>query len=138
MEGPTVTIKEYKGFQYAFDWFNKTLFDNTLPQVLITLQRRPKSYGYFSPNRFSGRGENAAKVHELALNPAEFAKRIDEEILSTLAHEMAHLWQQSYGKMPSKAYHDRYWAAKMESIGLMPSDTGRKGGKKTGQHMSHY
>src|SRR2546429_3099126 len=26
----------------------------------------------------------------------------------------------------------------MEAIGLVPSDTGAPGGKRTGQHMSHY
>jgi hypothetical protein len=26
----------------------------------------------------------------------------------------------------------------MDAIGLCPSDTGKEGGKRTGQHMSHY
>ena len=26
----------------------------------------------------------------------------------------------------------------METVGLMPSDTGQPGGKRTGQHMTHY
>jgi hypothetical protein len=49
----------------------------------------------------SGRIDKAA-VHELALNPDNFTGRTDEMILSTLAHEMAHVWQQTYGKPPRR------------------------------------
>ena len=59
-------------------------------------------------------------------------------MLSTLAHEMVHLWQAHYGKPSRKAYHNREWAAKMRAIGLQPSDTGEPGGKETGQKMGHY
>ena len=72
------------------------------------------------------------------MNPAHFATRSAEEVLSTLAHEMVHLWQHHFGKPPRRAYHDREWADKMDAIGLAPSDTGLVGGKRTGQHMSHY
>ena len=50
-----ITITEYQSFQEAYDFFNRELFGGTLPQVLVTLQRHAKTYGYFSPQRFSGR-----------------------------------------------------------------------------------
>jgi predicted SprT family Zn-dependent metalloprotease len=103
----------------------------------VTLQRRSHTRGYFSPERFTGRVERVA-VHELALNPDTFADRTDEEILSTLTHEMAHVWQQSHGKPPSGRHHDREWAAKMKEIGLQPTDTGEPGGKEIGQSVTHY
>ena len=109
----------------------------SLPDVLVTLQRQAKARGYFSPDRFSARdGQSAA--HELAMNPDTFTGRTDRDILSTLAHEMAHVWQQSEGKPPRRCYHDRQWAGKMIEIGLQPSDTGTIGGKTTGQNMTHY
>jgi predicted SprT family Zn-dependent metalloprotease len=52
------------------------------------------------------------------MNPDTFTGRIDEDILSTLAHEMAHVWRQRDGTPPRRAYHDRQWAAKMREIGL--------------------
>ena len=61
-----------------------------------------------------------------------------QEVLSTLAHEMVHQWQAYYGSPSRSAYHNKEWADKMESIGLMPSDTGKPGGKRTGQQMTHY
>src|SRR4029453_5096443 len=99
MNKAVITLKEYQGFQKAYDFFNRELFGGSLPQVLVTLQRHAKTRGYFSPQRFNGRIHKAA-VHELALNPDGFAGRTDEMILSTLAHEMAHVWQQTHGKAP--------------------------------------
>jgi len=132
-----ITITEYQGFQQAYDFFNRELFEGSLPQVLVTLQRHAKTRGYFSPERFSGRIDKSA-VHELALNPDSFAGRTDEMILSTLAHEMAYVWQQTHGKPPRRGYHDRQWAGKMREIGLQPSSTGEPGGKETGQSVTHY
>jgi hypothetical protein len=137
MRTEAFTQTEYQGFQQAYDFFNRALFDGSLPQVLVTLQRHAKSRGYFSPERFNGRIDEAA-VHELALNPDSFTGRTDEMILSTLAHEMAHVWQQTHGKPPRRSYHDRQWAAKMREIGLQPSSTAEPGGKETGQKVSHY
>jgi len=131
-----ITQTEYSAFQTAYDFFNVELFSGTLPPVLITLQRQSRAYGYLSPERFVGRSEETA-THELALNPDHFG-RTDEEILSTLVHEMAHVWQVTHGRPPRKSYHDKQWAAKMMEIGLHPSSTGEPGGKETGAKVSHY
>jgi predicted SprT family Zn-dependent metalloprotease len=132
-----ITPIEYSGLQDAFDHFNRELFDDTLPDVFITYQRRAHSRGYFSPDRFSARGGKFGR-HELALNPDGFVDRTDEQICSTLAHEMAHVWQQAHGSPGAGRYHNKEWAAKMKSIGLMPSSTGMVGGKQTGYQVSHY
>jgi predicted SprT family Zn-dependent metalloprotease len=131
-----ITKEQYDAFQKAYDFFNKELFGASLPAVLVTLQRQAKARGYFSPERFVGRSVEEV-AHELALNPDHFG-RTDEEILSTLVHEMAHVWQQTHGTAPRKSYHDREWAAKMKEIGLQPSSTGGPGGKETGQSVTHY
>ena len=132
-----ITPAQYRAFQEAYDFFNAELFSGSLPHVLVTLQRHAKARGYFAPERFTGRIEETA-VHELAMNPDSFTGRTDEAILSTLAHEMAHVWQQSHGTPPRRSYHDRQWAAKMKEIGLQPSTTAAPGGKETGQSVTHY
>ena len=76
-------------------------------------------------------------MDEIALNPDSF-DRDDIMILSTLVHEMVHLWQSVFGDPSRAAYHNREWGDKMKELGLMPSDTGLEGGKRTGQKMSHY
>jgi SprT-like family len=132
-----ITPIEYGGLQEAFDHFNATLFDSKLPDVFITYQRRAHSYGYFSPDRFSGRVGEWGK-HELALNPDGFIGHTDEQIVRTLVHEMVHVWQHALGKPPARGYHNKEWAAKMKAIGLQPSSTGMVGGKETGQQMMDY
>jgi predicted SprT family Zn-dependent metalloprotease len=106
--------------------------------VLITMQRHAGARGYYSAKRFEGRGKSASETDEIALNPATFNDRTDAEILSTLVHEMVHHWQYACGNPGRGRYHNAEWAAQMEAVGLMPSDTGEPGGKRTGQRVTHY
>lgn len=132
------TQETYSALQAAYEHFNRELFAGALPECLITLQRKEKRvYGYFWEQRFEEIG-GEQKTDEIAMNPQHFKQRSIEHVLSTLVHEMTHQWQAHCGTPSRKAYHNREWAEKMESIGLMPSDTGQPGGKKTGQHMTHY
>ncbi len=139
--GPTGDT--YGALLAAFSFYNDNLFGGTLPPCLITLQRHRGAYGYFCGNRFAQSGDAAKRASEIAMNPEHMAGRSDEEIFSTFVHEMAHHWQFYLSAYPSRrmkgrAYHDREWAAKMEEIGLIPSDTGKPGGKKTGTRITHY
>ena len=137
MNRAVITLKEYQGFQRAYDFFNRELFTGSLPQVLVTLQRHANTRGYFSPQRFIGRVERAA-VHELALNPDTFTGRTDALILSTLTYEMVHVWQDSFGEPSRRGYHNMQWAGKMREVGLQPTSTGEAGGMETGQAVTHY
>lgn len=136
MTVPLPTKETYEGLQSAYDYFNKALFGGTLPACLITLQRQRGSYGYFCAQQFKNRG--AARTDEIAMNPRYLVTRGDAESLSTLVHEQVHLWQQHFGKPGRGRYHNMQWAHKMESLGLMPSDTAQPGGKKVGDSVSHY
>jgi hypothetical protein len=131
------TRQEYGSFAEAFDFFNRELFGGALTACYITLQRKANARGYYSPQRFAHRVADE-QTDEIALNPAQFEGRSDKEILSTLVHEMIHLWQFQFGKPGRGRYHNHEWADKMEELGLMPSNTGLPGGKRTGQSMSHY
>jgi hypothetical protein len=131
------TEREYSSLQHAYDFFNRDLFNGTLPQLLVTLQRRANSRGYFSPDRFQSR-TGSSGTHELALNPNTFPGRTDEDILSTLVHEMVHHQQHLHGHPGRPGYHNKEFAALMSQIGLHTSSTGYPGGKTTGQGMSHY
>lgn len=132
-----ITPAHYGTFQKAYDFFNRELFASSLPDVLVTLQRQAGARGYFHPDRFSRRQADKATAHELAMNPDTFTDRTDEDILSTLAHEMAHVWQEAHGKPGRGCYHNQEWARKMKEIGLQPTSTGAPGGKETGQSVTH-
>lgn len=129
------TFDMYGFVQAAFDHFNQTLFNGELPQCLLTFQREKKVMGYFSNDRWEGKN---GTEHEIALNPYYFVSHNPLEIFQTIVHEMCHLWQHEFGKPSRSGYHNKEWADKMESIGLMPSATGAPGGKRVGQKMSDY
>ncbi len=129
------TKETYDGFQLAYERINTGLFGGELPNCLITLQRRKKTYGYFSGGRFAR--EDGTIADEISLNPAHFRDRPVTEVLATLAHEMAHLWQHHFGKPGRGRYHNKEWALRMKEIGLQPSDSGEEGGKETGDKVHH-
>lgn len=130
------TKETYDQFQQAYEYLNRIVFKNELPNCLITLQRRNRTYGYFSGARF-GRTDGLV-ADEIALNPRHFHDRPVIEVLSTLAHEMVHLWQHHHGKPGRNRYHNRQWADRMKEIGLQPSTTGEEGGEETGDSVDHY
>lgn len=131
---PTATT--YGQLRYAYGFLNRALFDDRLPSCLITAQRKAGMMGYFCRRRFES-FDGAATTDEIALNPHHFV-RGDKETLSTLAHEMVHLWQHHCGTVSRPGYHNEEWAQMMSAIGLIPSHTAAPGGQRTGQRMSHY
>lgn len=134
---PTPTSETYTGLEKAYDHFNVVLFNSTLPDCLLTLQRKRRTHGYFSPKRFIN-ATSGAMIDEIALNPDCFGQYPLMEAFQTLVHEMVHLWQHHFGDPGRGRYHNKQWAQKMISIGLMPSSTGKPGGKTTGDHMADY
>ena len=133
-----ITSNEYSNLDKMYEFLNKTFFGTKLPDCLMTMQRKAHSSGYYSYKKFKNRTAGDIYTDEIALNPDIFEAYSDIQIISILAHEMCHLWQFHYGTPGRTGYHNKEWSSKMESIGLMPSDTEKPGGKKTGQNMSDY
>ena len=132
----TNKVNEALYIQYmdtAFNHFNAALFDGKLPPVVITLIRKKNSAGYFHADQWQSNGGDA-KLHQINMSPNCFDSDL-KKVLSTLAHEQAHLWQEVYGEPSRNGYHNKQWAAKMHDIGLTPDNF--KGGE-TGQKVSHH
>ena len=73
------TPATYDQLQAAYDWFNVHLFNRSLPNCLITMQRKSTAMGYYSPQRWTNaRGD---MTDEIALNPAYFANHSLKELL---------------------------------------------------------
>jgi predicted SprT family Zn-dependent metalloprotease len=132
----STTSELFGAYQRQYDYFNARLFGGELPECVLNFSRKcATTLGFFAPKRW----EQASLVrHEISLNPSTLKLRTQEEISATLVHEMVHLWQQEFGKPSKRGYHNAEWGKKMESVGLMPSNTGAPGGKKTGVQMAHY
>lgn len=134
------TRELFAAYRATFRYLNKELFAGSLPEPVLNLSRHANCYGFFAAARWQrATAAGAADVaHEISLNPDTMIGREPRDVAATLAHEMAHLWQEEHGKPQRRGYHDQEWAAKMDEIGLVPSSTGAPGGKRTGQKMSHY
>ena len=135
-EAKNPTEEMYNAVSHAFNYFNKVLFNDTLPPCLITLRSSNRIKGYHHTKRFISRSGHLAD--ELGLNPGFFSVQPVEIALSTLVHEMVHHWQENYGKPSKSNSHNKEWVRKMIELGLHPSDTALPGGEQTGNRMSHY
>jgi len=129
------TDEQFKKYQELYDYFNRKLFEGKLQPILLNFSRKANSCGFFAFGRWK---KDNAKTHEISINPVYMAAAPFRDICQTLVHEMCHLWQFTYGKPSRAAYHNKQWADKMESVGLMPSDTGEPGGAKVGQSIADY
>jgi predicted SprT family Zn-dependent metalloprotease len=125
--------------QDAFDHFNARLFNGELSQPMIVLKpsKRAGASGHHRARCWVD-ARSSTLLSEIAINPEMFAVSGATEAAQTLVHEMCHLWQHEHGSPSRAGYHNLEWAAKMQLVGLMPSDTGQPGGKTTGQAMADY
>jgi len=130
----------YKELADAYDFYNSALFAGMLPVCIVTLDKNVNYFGCFRPLNFVGNGkENEGRnLHEITMNVTFFALRPIEMTLSTVVHEMCHLKTYEDGTYGCGKYHNREFAELMKSVGLIPSSTGKPGGKETGQSVSHY
>ena len=134
------TKQLYDTLYSAYDFFNSTLFSGKLPPVVLVLHRKRRAHGYFWAGQWAdprqrGRKTLSNSLPEIALNPETMGRK-PVEVLSTLVHEMVHHEQHAFGK-PGKTAHNKEWAEMMDAIGLTPTSTGKKGGKRTGRKVTH-
>lgn len=133
----TPTEQQFEALNKAYQYFNGVLFDGQLPGCILNFSRKKGTHGFMAPGRWRRVGEKNYTTHEISLTPYTLYRE-PMLVFSTLVHEQVHLWQWDFGTPSRSGYHNQEWAAKMGEIGLMPSDTGEQGGKKTGQNMTHY
>jgi hypothetical protein len=134
----TPTGKTYTELDRAYRDFNVALFDGELPGCLITLTRRRRSQGFVKLGQFAS-SDRSETTDEIGLNPQRFDGVPDAEIQATLVRLMCHQWRAYQYRPPKKAgYCDEVCAAKLESLGLVPTDTGKRGGRRTGSNVGHY
>lgn len=119
----------------VFDHYNKHLFNEQLPFCRIELTERHKGFVTKRFNRLKTQTENGVRIYlkkELAAAPLDIQH-------SDIVHNMCHYWQYLFGRnINYGVYHNSELSDKMQSIGLMPSSTGKPGGKKKGPNLKHY
>ncbi|MDZ8260605.1 SprT-like domain-containing protein [Nostoc sp. ChiQUE01b] len=127
------SLEQWSAYQSAFDYFNSVLFEGKLPRCILNFSRHAHCYGFFAPTRWQNK---ELITHEISLNPDEF-KRPLLNTMSTLVHEMCHLWKFEFGKKAhTPGYHCKEWAAKMVAVGLIPYNINQPE-KQTGYKVTH-
>jgi hypothetical protein len=129
---PTAEI--FGSLETAFDFFNERLFSQRLPPCAFNMERRRNVYGHFHGGRFVRR-DGSETADEISINPQFLRTR---PVLQTIGHEMVHCEQFHFGHPSRNGYHNRQFAEWMCRIDLIPGDTGKPGGKQTGQRMADY
>ena len=137
MQPPPPTLEMSSELQAAFDHFNAALFDGKLPPTVLTLQRQKMTAGYFTADGWVNR-QGAGKADEIALNPKFFAVQTLPESMKTLVMQMAFCWQKHFGNPGRRRYANKEYSDKLVSVGLMPSHTGKPGGRLTGEKVDAY
>ena len=132
-----ITTIQFKTLDDLYQFYNDAIFNGELSECIVNMSRHGGAFGFFAANRWRGDGQEKKVVHEISINP-DFMNREDRDWHSTLVHEMCQLWREDFGRPSRGGYHNSQWADKMIQVGLMPSDTGEAGGKRTGQSITHY
>jgi hypothetical protein len=130
------TAEQFDAYRGMYAYFNAALFAGELPEVLLNLSRRAGSMGFYSAKRWEHVDGDLAD--EISINPDVMKRAGPREVAQTLVHEMCHLWREHQPEPNRRGYHDHVWSKKMEDVGLMPSSTGKPGGRRVGQKMADY
>jgi hypothetical protein len=131
------TSETYSNLIRAFDFFNERYFDGTLPRPMITLRGTGKAAVSYLHHSF-GTVSGTDRIDEIAVNARRLLFTPPDEFLDEFVHVLCHIWQAHFGAPTRNGYHNKQFADKLRSVGLIPSPTGKKHGKETGQLISQY
>lgn len=129
------TIRQFGALQKAFGYFNRKLFDGQLAGLILTLNERAHSKGYYKQSHWVD--DFNCVVAEINISPSTLLRE-SKSMMSTLVHEMVHHAQYQFGSPGPAGYHNLQFARFMAACGLITSSTGNPGGARTGYRMTHY
>lgn len=110
--------------QAAFNAINRDFYNNELEKVIITTKegRKKSAYGWIEVNK--NWQQNGKARHEINISVDFLGERSVVETITTLMHEMAHLYNIQHGikdTTRSGLYHNKEFKKTAEAHGLMVS-----------------
>lgn len=130
------TASQYASFQKIYEYFNSALFDDALPDCILTFSRDWKSAtAVFRGRRWFRTTGGKILYHEISLNPMNLPVTKPVVSCQSVVHEMCHAWQLECGTPGRNRYHNKEWAGKMIEAGLRPFNV-RKPSISTGDNVS--
>ena len=119
--------------QWIYDYFNRQLFKKKLPRARIVFESKSRKSGVYLY-----RDSSQKQAYTLSLNIDKFYSTSPIDMVSIIVNQMVHILLMENNQSSRPGYCNKRWVAKMEEIGLVPSQNRQEGGKKTGQYVCHY
>ena len=96
-----------------FDIFNAEFFEGALPTPFLQFEcTRQSTLGHYRQGRNGVGAQHEINLNRLHLDAPFF------EVLGTLLHEIAHQWQELFGKPGKGGYHNQEFTRKCASLGI--------------------
>lgn len=105
-----------------YDNLNRDYYEDKLPEVVITIQSSPKgkAYGWYAKDRWGVETDKEKAFDEINIS-AEYLSRPIENIVSTMQHEMVHLYcamNDIKDTSNNNVYHNKKFKEEAEQRGL--------------------
>lgn len=134
--GIAPTIEQFSAYNEAFDHFNKRLFGGRLEPAMLSIARKGRTKGYFTPRKW--RNKAGEQVHEIAISPDLIAEGLDATMAQVVALMGRQLrWQEAVeagderaAATAARGYADARQCEIWLGLGLLPS--GKDGGRTRG------
>lgn len=124
METNKYSVELYKKFQTIIDMIEQEFFlskgKKPFPKIVLALNNRCSScvVAFVAPDYLFDK-KDEEKVQYLAINP-KYMQRDISDIVSTLCHELCHVYEVAYIHIPRGGYHTKTWCDLMRECGLEP------------------
>ena len=124
MEEVKTSTELYNKIQAVIDELDSTFFSGNgkecIPELVFAINNQCRACvtAFVSPDALYDKRNNR-KLQYLGINP-KYLDRDVSAILSTICHELCHIYENAYIHIPRGGYHDRQWTELMESCGLTP------------------
>ena len=124
MEETKTSLELYAKIQTVIDEIDARFFSGKgkqkIPQVVFAINTRCKScvLAFVQPDSLYDKNTDK-KLQYMAINPDYFNRDVGE-IISTICHELCHVYENAYLHIPRGGYHDKQWAELMTECGLEP------------------
>ena len=114
----------YSKIQTVIDLVDKRFFSGKkkekIPQLVFAINNKCRScvVAYVQADALYDK-KTDTKLQYMGINP-DYLDRPIGEILSTICHELCHVYEHAYIHIPRGGYHDKQWAELMRDCGLEP------------------
>lgn len=114
----------YAKIQLVIDELDKRFFSGAkkekIPQLVFAINNKCRScvVAYVQADALYDK-KTDTKLQYMGINP-DYLDRSIGEIVSTVCHELCHVYEHAYIHIPRGGYHDKQWAELMRDCGLEP------------------